>query len=144
MRQISPHLLWLGHAGDGRDARHLLDAGIEAVVQVAEEEPPLQLPRELVYCRFPLVDGPGNDTTLLHLAVMMVVNLLERHVPTLICCDAGMSRSPAIAAAALSLVHQEAPDECLKKVAEYHPADVAPAFWNEVKTSLEADPIRTQ
>lgn len=81
MRQIHPHALWLGHAGDGRDFRLLLDTGIQAVVQLAAEEPPLQLPRELTYCRFPLVDGPDNERKLLSLAVTTVANFVEENVP---------------------------------------------------------------
>jgi len=138
MRQIPPHPLWLGHAGDGRDYRRILDAGIQAVVQLAEEEPPLQPPRELVYCRFPLIDGPGNDPKVLHLAVTTVASLLGREVPTLVCCGAGMSRSPAVAAAALAVAFRRDPDECLKQVAEHHPADVLPGLWGEVRNILQA------
>src|SRR5436853_1864886 len=128
MLQISAHLLWLGHAGDGRDYRRILDTDIQAVVQLAAEEPVLELPRDLVYCRFPLVDGSGNDTKLLQLAITTVANLLEMKVVTLVFCGAGMSRSPAIAAAALALVFQDSPDECLQQVTEHFPADVAPAL----------------
>src|SRR5437764_255159 len=42
MRQITPHSLWLGHAGDGTDFRRVFDLGIRAIVQVAAEEPPLR------------------------------------------------------------------------------------------------------
>lgn len=136
MRQIAPHLLWIGHAGDGRDFKAILDADIKAVVQLAVEEPPLQLPRELLYARFPLVDGPGNDPKMLYLATLTIVNLLEKGIPTLVCCGAGMSRSPAVAAAALSMVFQDTPDSCLKEVAEHHPADVAPGFWAELKSAV--------
>jgi protein-tyrosine phosphatase len=139
MRQITPHALWLGHAGDGRDFRQVLDAGIAAIVQVAAAEPALQPPRELICCRFPLVDGPGNDRKLLSLTITTLANLLEKNIPTLVCCGAGMSRSPAIAAAALSMVYQEEPDECLKQIAEHHPHDVLPGLWAEVKRFLEAD-----
>ena len=137
MRQISAHPLWLGHAGDGRDYRRILDTGIQAVVQLAAEEPVLELPRDLVYCRFPLVDGPGNDWKLLQLAITTVANLLEKKVPTLVVCGAGLSRSPVIAAAAIALVFQQSADECLKQVAEHFPADVAPALWDEVKKVVE-------
>jgi protein-tyrosine phosphatase len=133
MRQILPYQLWLGNARDAHEFRAILDAGIMAVVQLAVEEPPVMLPREMLYCRFPIIDGTGSDPKTLDLAIITVANLLEKRVPTLVCCGAGMSRSPAIAAAALSLVYQEPADECLKKVAEHFPADVAPAFWNEVK-----------
>jgi len=138
MRQILPHALWLGHAEDGRDYRRILDAGIQAIVQLALEELPLQPPRELICCRFPLLDGPGNDANLLALATATVANLLGRGVPMLLCCGAGMSRSPAIAAAALATACGETPDQCLKRVAEHHPADVLPGLWNELKGVLDA------
>jgi protein-tyrosine phosphatase len=138
MRQISPHPLWVGHAGDGRDYRRILDAGIQAVVQLAVEEPPLQPPRDLIVCRFPLIDGPGNDYQTVRLAVATVAELLKRRVPTLLCCGGGLSRSPVIAAAALALVRQEDLDACLKQVAANHPADVLPGLWAEVKNIMAA------
>ena len=139
MRQITPHPLWIGHADDGRDFQAIFDAEIRAVVQLAVEEPPLPLPRELLYARFPLVDGPGNDPKVLYLATLALVNLLEKKIPTLVCCGAGMSRSPALAAAALALVFQQPPDESLKEVAEYHSADVVPGLWAEVKSAVAFD-----
>jgi hypothetical protein len=139
MRQILPYSLWIGHAGDGRDFRTVFDAGIKAVVQLAAEEPALPLPRDLVYCRFPLKDGPGNDANQVYLAATTVANLLERRVPVLVCCGGGMSRSPTIAAAALAMVYQESPENCLKKIAADHPADVDPGLWNEVKSLLDFD-----
>src|SRR5437764_14691593 len=137
MRQIPPHGLWLGHAGDGRDFRAILDARIQAVVQLAVEEEPLHLPRELTFCRFPLVDGAGNEPKLLHLAVTTVANLLESRIPTLVCCGGGMSRSPAIAAAALAVVFQDTLEQCLERVSAHHPADLVPGLWNDVKTLVE-------
>jgi protein-tyrosine phosphatase len=126
MRQVKDYPLWIGHAGDGSDFRHVFDAGIRAIVQVAYEEPPLHPPRELHYCRFPLIDGPDNEPANLSLAITTLANLLEKGIPTLVCCGAGMSRSPAIAAAALSMVYQQSPEDCLKQVAGDQPMDVAP------------------
>jgi hypothetical protein len=68
-----------------------------------------------------------------------VANLLERGIPSLVFCGGGMSRAPAIAAAALAMVYQESPDDCLKQVAEHHPADVVPGLWEEVKRLLDAE-----
>ena len=138
MRKISGHLIWLGNAGDGRDYKRVLDTGIQAVVQLDAEEPVLALPRDLVYCHFPVVDGLGNDLNVLQLAITTVANLLEKKVPTLVVCGAGLSRLPAIAAAAIAVVLRKPADECLKEVAEHFPADVAPALWDEVKRVVEA------
>ena len=74
--QISPYLLWVGHAGNGGDVVGLHDRGIEAVVQLAAEEPGLTLPRSLLYHRIPLGDGAGNASALLSLAVGTLASLL--------------------------------------------------------------------
>ena len=133
MRQILPHHLWLGHAGDGRDFRAILDAGIQAVVQLAAEEPAMQLPRELIYYRFPLVDGIGNDARLLQLAIQSLADLLKAEIASLVCCGGGMSRSPAIAAAALASTGQGSLPDCLENVAVYHRTDVSPGLWTEIE-----------
>jgi len=106
MHQIKPHLLWAGHAGDGRNLQEIFDQRIRAIVQLALEEPPMQPLRDLIFCRIPLIDGTGNDPVLLNLAIDTVATLLRSRIATLVCCAGGMSRSPAIAAAALSVVEQ--------------------------------------
>src|ERR1700687_3102308 len=124
MNQILPYPLWLGHAGESRDFQKIFDLGDKFLVQLAAEEPSLQPPRELAYCRFPLLDGPGNRSELLFLAVSTVATLVKMRVPTLVTCGAGISRGPAVAAAALSMGHHELPESYLEKVLEHHPGDV--------------------
>jgi protein-tyrosine phosphatase len=136
MNQIKPHPLWVGHTGEGRDFREIFDAGIEAVVQVAAEEPPPQPPREVICCHFPLVDGPGNRAALLSLAIQTVATLVKIRLPTLVICSAGVSRSPAIAAVALALAHREPVEDWLARVVRCHPSDVSPGFWIEVTRIL--------
>jgi len=138
MHQIEQYPLWVGHAGDGRAIRQLLDQGIQAIVQLAVEEPPAQPPRELIFCRFPLLDGIGNDPVLINLAVDAVATLLRSKIPTLVCCGGGMSRSPAITAAALAQVDGAALNDCLERVAECYPADVLPGLWDEVCRAVAA------
>ncbi len=138
MNQIFPHFLWLGHARESADYRQLFSTGIKAVVELAVEEPSSQLPRELIYCRFPLLDGAGNEAKLLSLAIRTVGTLLESRLPTLVCCSSGLSRSPAVAAAALALVSQEPPEQWLKRVAAHHPSDVSPGLWNELTGFLDS------
>ena len=133
MNQIVPHNLWVGHAGDGRDYRQMLDAGIKALVQVAIEESPNQPPRELIYLRFPLLDGLDNQPDLLSLAITTTARLVQSHLPTLVCCGAGMSRAPLIAAAGLCVAHGEPLETCVQQVAHQHRCDVSPGLWSEVR-----------
>ncbi len=136
MRQIPPYALWLGHVGDVRDLRGVLAAGIVALVDLALNEPPAAVTRELVYCRFPLVDGSGNATWLLRAAVETTAGLLREGVPTLIYCGAGLSRAPAVAAAAISAVSGDSPDACLASVVQSGSRDVSPALWREIRKIL--------
>jgi len=139
MHQIKPHLLWVGHAGDGRNFQEIFDNRIRAIVQLALEEPPIQPPRDLVFCRIPLIDGTGNDPVLLNLAIDTVAALQRSRISTLVCCGGGMSRSPAIAAAALSAVEHKPLEECLRIVAESRPHDVLPGLWAEVRYASGED-----
>jgi protein-tyrosine phosphatase len=130
MTHIQPHPLWRGHAGDGRDYPAIHRAGIRALVQLAAEEPPDCPPRDIVYCRFPLVDGSGNRFDVLCLAVDSVTHLLRSKTPTLVYCSAGLSRSPAIAAVALAFHTRCGMDECLRDVALHRRVDISPGLWS--------------
>jgi hypothetical protein len=132
MIRIHPYPLWIGHGGEGHDFPQILDLGIGAVIELAVEEPSLATRRELIACRFPLIDGAGNRPELLALAVRTVASLIVAEVPTLVCCSEGMSRSPAVVAAALAVAFREPPEACLKRVAEHHPHDVSPRFWGDL------------
>ena len=132
MRKVADLPLSSGTARDARDIRGLLDLGIEAVVDLAMDEPPVHPTRELVYLRFPLVDGQGNPAWVLRLAVDAVAGLLTAGMPTLVACSAGASRSPVIAAMAMAKHAGIRPEEALTRIGH---GDVSPALWREVVTS---------
>lgn len=135
-RTILP-TLWLAHARDARNLPALHNQGIRAVIDLAAEEPPAQLSRDLVYLRFPLLDGDGNPIWLLQAAVETTARLIEQRVPTLVACSGGMSRSPAIVAAALARLGRGTPEECLKQTVGDGPKQVSPALWNALRSLPE-------
>jgi len=135
MREVTPKL-WIGNALEARDLRGLLGIGIEALVDLAMEEPPLSPTRELIYQRIPLFDGQGNPPTRIRLAISSVVELVASATPTLVACSAGMSRSPSIVAAALSRVNTITLDDALQQ-ATAGPSDVSPALLADVAAVLE-------
>ncbi len=132
MKEIHQNLLWLGHALDIREPRALLDARITAVVDVAIEEPPAQLPRQLIYCRFPINDGGGNEPPVLLHAVQSTVDLLGFGKRTIVACSAGMSRSPTIAACSLASFLDESPDDVILRISRLKALDVNGMLWNDV------------
>jgi hypothetical protein len=143
MRQVVPHSLWIGHADDGRNLTKHYEAGIRALVQLAVEEPVIQLPRDLLYVRVPISDGAGNRADCLALAIRAVSELLSRRVPTLVCCGAGMSRSPCIVAAALAVTSGQSLEASLSTVTSQGPCDISASLWGEVSdlvASWRSDP----
>jgi hypothetical protein len=132
MRDVISQVLWIGNARDAREISRLLNLGVAVVVDLALEEAPIVFPRDVVYCRFPLVDGSGNSHTLLKAAVETAATLIRERVPTLVACNGGMSRSPAVVAAALARVEQTDPHKELLRVAGTGPHDVSPVFWAEL------------
>ncbi|WP_165249441.1 dual specificity protein phosphatase family protein [Paludisphaera soli] len=136
MRRIAGHPLWLGQVAVLRDPRGLAEAGVEAVVDLALDEPPSPVARRLVSCRFPLVDGEGNPPWLLRAAVETVAALLRAGVPTLVCCGAGMSRSPAVAGAAIALAHGLPLGEGLAIVVATGPVDVSTVLWRDIEIAV--------
>jgi hypothetical protein len=143
MHHIPPHLLWIGSTGDLRDWRRLYDVGIRAVMHVAYEEPPLALPHDLVACRFPLIDGDENALQTLRLAIATLTHFLESKFACLICCQAGLSRSPAIAAAALSQLTGEPLVASIEKVMKHHACAPHPGLLAQT-TKVLGPPKQTQ
>ncbi|HEX5104172.1 MAG TPA: protein phosphatase [Pirellulaceae bacterium] len=132
MRRIGNRALWIGPALNAAGLRMVHEQGIEALVDLAINEPVLQLTRELIYCRFPLVDGAGNRPESLRIAVETTADLIRSGTPTLVFWSGGMSRSPAIAAAALSVATGASLADCLAEVVAAGPKDLSPALWKDI------------
>ena len=133
IREIYADLLFIGNAIDARDQRRLYDNRIAAVVDLAVNESPAQLARAMIYCRIPIIDGDGNPNTAIRTAVRCVVTLIGNNFRTVVACIAGMSRSPAIAAAAMAILTKTEPDDCLTKITSEAPHNVSPILWSRVK-----------
>jgi protein-tyrosine phosphatase len=73
------------------------------------------------------------------LAIETVAQLLRANITTLVACSAGMSRSPCIAAAALSRVTGQPPNQALVQCVGGAAADVSPLLWHDVCAALVAE-----
>ena len=126
--EIIPSRLWIGNVGDARDVRSILNLGVEAVIDLACNELPVKVPRDIVYLRLPIVDGTGNPPQLLQLAVETTAHLIASGMPTFVFCSAGVSRSPAIVAAAIATAEHSSLDDTLKRIGAMMPHDVLPGY----------------
>ncbi len=135
MQQVNSQRLWIGNVGALRDVAAIHDAGIEAVVFLATDV--VAAPgREIVFCRLPLVDGEGNAFWRLRLTIDAAAELIAADVPLLVCCSNGMSRSPAVVAAALAKVDGRSADEHLKRITLSRTADVSPVLWRDIRAAV--------
>lgn len=132
MREIHNGLLWTGNARDIREPRELFNAEIAAVVDLAYEEASAQLPRQFVYCRFPITDGAGNNPDLLRIALQTTVELLRSRTKTIVACSAGLSRSPTVATCALAVYLNQPPEAVLTAINQTAGLELNGALWNEV------------
>jgi hypothetical protein len=133
MREAIPNCLWLGNAADARDISAVLGLRIVAIVDLAMEEPSILFPRDIVYCRIPLVDGSGNRPEIIRAAVDLTASLIDSRVPTLVACGAGMSRSPIIVAAALARIDGRSLEQALEDITAGVAHDVSTSLWAEIK-----------
>lgn len=134
--EIDPLRMWIGNVEDVRDIRAAVEAGVVALVDVAGVDPAITLLPTLIYCRFPLIDEPGNPTWLLRAAISTTAQLLGEQRPTMVACGQGMSRSVVIAAGALAVVRGLSPDSCLADVKRNASSMVSAGLWQEVKAAL--------
>src|SRR5262245_15741468 len=116
MRQVADRQLWIGHAGDLNNPRGILTLGIQAVIELADNEPFATLPRDLIRCRFPINDGNDQSLWLLRMAAETTAAFLREQVPVIVCCSYGMSRSVCIAAAGLSIADGSSLSDSLSTV----------------------------
>jgi protein-tyrosine phosphatase len=138
VREIVPGQLWIGNAFDIRPFVAFQSVDVGAVVDLAIDEPSAQLGRDLIYVRIPLNDSADNSTTLLRCAIETVARLMNAKIATLVCCSAGMSRSPAIACGALALQEHESPNEILRTKFVEVPHDISPGLWRSVVEAVVA------
>jgi len=133
MRELLPGVLWVGNAAEARNVVGVLERGIAAVLDLAAGEMPIQVPRDLVYCRFPMVDRSGNDLAVLKAAIDTTATILSSRMVALVACGVGMSRAIAVAAAAVAKLENVDLDVALKRLALAGPHDVSPGFWADVR-----------
>jgi protein-tyrosine phosphatase len=133
MISVRPDKLWIGNARDARNVSLLHEHEINAVIDLAIEEAPAELPRELIYLRFPLLDGAGNEGVLLHSAIECIATLFSNvQLKVLVACSAGRSRSPALTAAAMAHVDGISLEDSICHLQNIAAFDISPALWIEI------------
>ena len=124
--------VWLGNSVDLRDIPGMLNMGVTAIIDLAIEEPFPKMPRTTNYCRFALTDDGDNNPATVRAAILSASAFIQEGHVTAICCNAGLNRSPSIAAASLALITGKTPIQCIELLATVKHLDVNPALWNQI------------
>lgn len=133
MQCVIDNRLWIGNSSEARDVANLIDQDFKVIVDLAVEAPPAVLSRELTYLRFPIYDGIGNDKKVLAGAIQTIAFMLSQEdIKIAVSCSMGLSRSPAIVAAALALRENQAAEDSLTQINNKVACDVSPGLWSEV------------
>lgn len=129
MREIVPDALWIGNAFDARNIKLVMDAGFQIVIDLAIEEPPIQFPRDVASCRFPLLDGEGNSPALIMAAIDLIVSCVNTRTKTLVACSGGMSRCLLVASAVVAQAWRIDLDDAIRRVIRAGPCEISPNLY---------------
>lgn len=136
MTEILPSLIWLANGLEVRDLELIGEMQIDAIVDLAYEEPPIASLKSRLTFRVPLIDGEGNNRTHIRLAVLTTTELIRSKTPFVIACSAGISRSPAILAAGLAMVDHCTVEEKLEFIKAKKRIGVSQAFLSDVQSAM--------
>lgn len=130
VRQVGDRPLFLGNIGAARPGPHE-DRFRWVVSLTADEEP-------LTSHHHPLVDGPGNEWASFAAAVDETRRLHGQDGGLLVHCEAGISRSTTVIAAALAVAEDRRFVDALHRVQEARPAAVAHPVLHRMGVSYVA------
>ena len=116
MDLVGEHL-FVGAVEDATDESSLESHGITTIVSLTHETPSPTTP-DLTICSVPLTDGPQNSREQFAKAVEETVAALAADGSVLVHCSAGASRSPTVAATALTLSQDMELEDTLQQVAD--------------------------
>ena len=125
--------LCVGDAISARNLKTIYEHEFAAVVDLALNEPPAVLGRDVIYCRFPLSDDDSNRDEVVAAAIVCLCGLIRQRLKVLVACSAGMSRSPVIAAASIAMTTGDELGETLLRVVAQGPHDVSATFLTSVE-----------
>jgi len=110
--------IYVGTESNAGDESLLRKHGVDTVISLTHSNPDT---RNLTRLDVPMIDGPQNDSEVFAEAVSKVVEHRESGRTVLIHCSAGASRSPSVAATAISHLTEKDLNEAFNQVIERRP-----------------------
>jgi protein-tyrosine phosphatase len=117
MNEVSDGI-FVGTESDAGDESVLRKHGVDTVISLTHTNPDTG---EITRVDVPMIDGPQNSYDAFTEAVSEVVEQRENGQRVLIHCSAGSSRSPSVAAAAITQLTENNLNEAFNQVIERRP-----------------------
>jgi protein-tyrosine phosphatase len=117
MDQVFPEI-YVGTELDASDEQLLRKHGVDIVVSLTHSNPDTG---NVTRLDVPMIDGPQNDSEVFAEAVSKVIEHRESGRTILTHCSAGASRSPSVAATAISNLTGKDLNEAFNQVIERRP-----------------------
>ena len=110
--------IYVGTESDAGDEPLLRKHGVDTVISLTHRNPETG---DTTRVDVPMVDGPQNNYQAFAEAVETVVENVENDRCVLVHCSAGSSRSPSVAAAAITHLTENNLNEALNQIIEERP-----------------------
>lgn len=111
--------IFVGTESDAADESQLQTHGIDIVVSLTHSSPETG---DITRVDVPMIDGPQNSYEAFAEAVKTVVTHRDTGQHVLVHCAAGSSRSPSVAAAAMTRLTESTLNEAFNQILEKRPA----------------------
>jgi protein-tyrosine phosphatase len=113
--------LFIGSIENVEKTQPLREHGITTTISLTHADYSEKVPVGMDMLRHPMVDGPQADFDTFARAVRDAVTALRDGDRVLVCCSAGASRSPAVAATALAVVSDLDLNDAFQQVSSRRP-----------------------
>ncbi|WP_159903646.1 dual specificity protein phosphatase family protein [Salinirussus salinus] len=110
--------IFVGTESDASDEALLRKHGVDTVVSLTHSNPKTG---DVTRVDVPMIDGPQNSYDAFTEAVSEVVEQRENGQRVLVHCSAGSSRSPSVAAAAITRLSETTLNEAFNQIIERRP-----------------------
>jgi len=133
---MTDYELYIGDFQDASRPEKLQERGVNSVLKLTYQDPKEGYPDSVEVHEFIMVDGPRNEYEVFVEAVERLLELFESGNTVFAHCNAGMSRSPTVSAAAIALHESMEFESALDKIRESRNIQPHPALLKQANDAV--------
>jgi len=134
---MTEYELYIGDFQDASRPEKLRERGVDSVLKLTYQDPKEGYPDSVEIHEFIMTDGPQNDYDRFVEATEKLLELFENGNTVFAHCNAGMSRSPTVSAAAIALYEDVEFRSALETIRESRDINPHPILLKQGKDVVE-------